>query len=114
MSGLMNAVVVVAVTAVVIACRLGARRIGSERLWWIAPAVLAVVAMREPGVIDSHHQAGASFLPGTAALIFGLVTTLPVHSGLPTRRVRSLRPTVTGRFPAYGVGVGRVLREECA
>ncbi|MET7983883.1 MULTISPECIES: DUF1453 domain-containing protein [unclassified Streptomyces] len=76
MSGLMNAVVIFAVAVVVIARQFGARRIGSDRRWWIVPAVLAVVALREPGVIDPHHQVEASLLLGAE-----LVTALAVGAG---------------------------------
>ncbi|MER5399943.1 DUF1453 domain-containing protein [Streptomyces sp. NPDC002599] len=76
MSGLMNAVVIFAVAAVVIARQFSARRISSDRRWWIVPAVLAVMAMREPGVIDPHHQIEASLLLGTE-----LVTALAVGAG---------------------------------
>ncbi|MFF3416112.1 DUF1453 domain-containing protein [Streptomyces sp. NPDC002698] len=173
MSGLMNAVVIFAVTAVVIARQFSARRISSDRRWWVVPAVLAVMAMCEPGVIDPHHQIEASLLLGTelvtalavgagwawttriwtepdgvvwsrstraagavwgvgvclrlglfgigarlgvhqnsSALMLGLAATLLVRSGLLIRRAQSLRPTVTGQGPAYGDGVGRVLRKE--
>ncbi|MFI0962448.1 DUF1453 domain-containing protein [Streptomyces sp. NPDC021080] len=76
MSGLMNALMIFAVAAVVIARQFSARRIGSDRRWWIVPAVLAVVALREPGVIDPHHQAEASLLLGAE-----LVTALAVGAG---------------------------------
>ncbi|MFH8389744.1 DUF1453 domain-containing protein [Streptomyces sp. NPDC018036] len=76
MSGLMNAAVIVAVAAVVIARQFSARRIGSDRRWWIVPAVLAVVALREPGVIDAHHQVESSVLLGTE-----LLTALAIGAG---------------------------------
>ncbi|MFB7247452.1 DUF1453 domain-containing protein [Streptomyces populi] len=76
MSGLMNAVVIFAVAVVVIARQFGARRIDSDRRWWVAPVVLAVVALREPGVIDPHHQVEASLLLGAE-----LVTALAVGAG---------------------------------
>ncbi|MFE2532801.1 DUF1453 domain-containing protein [Streptomyces sp. NPDC059371] len=64
MSGLMNATLILAVAAVVIARQFSARRISADRRWWIGPAVLAVMALREPGVIDPHHQIEASLLLG--------------------------------------------------
>ncbi|MEY2241412.1 DUF1453 domain-containing protein [Streptomyces sp. BF23-18] len=76
MSGLMNTVVIFAVAVVVIARQFSARRISADRRWWIVPAVLAVVAMREPGVIDPHHQIEASLLLGTE-----LVTALAIGAG---------------------------------
>ncbi|MET8857301.1 DUF1453 domain-containing protein [Streptomyces sp. NPDC004579] len=177
MSGLMNTALILAVAAVVIARQFGARRIGSDRRWWIVPAVLAAMALREPSVIDPHHQIEASLLLGaelvtalaigagwawttrmwaepdgtvwsrstkaaaavwaagiclrlglfgigtlvgvhqtSSALMLGLAVTLLVRSGLLTWRAQSLRQAVTGqsqgRSPAYGDGVGRVLRKE--
>ncbi|MGW1537519.1 DUF1453 domain-containing protein [Streptomyces aureus] len=76
MSGLMNAVLIFAVAAVVITRQFSARRIGTDRRWWIVPAVLAVVALREPGVIDPHHQVQASLLLGAE-----LVTALAIGAG---------------------------------
>ncbi|MEU6271846.1 DUF1453 domain-containing protein [Streptomyces populi] len=76
MSGLMNAVVIFAVAVVVIARQFSARRIGSDRRWWAVPVVLAVVALREPGVIDPHHQVEASLLLGAE-----LVTALALGAG---------------------------------
>ncbi|MFD5816865.1 DUF1453 domain-containing protein [Streptomyces sp. NPDC127038] len=76
MSGLTNALVIAAVAAVVITRQFSARRIGSDRRWWIVPAVLAVVALREPGLIDPHHQVESSLLLGTE-----LVTALAIGAG---------------------------------
>jgi hypothetical protein len=173
MSGLINAVAILAVAVVVIARQFRARRISSDRRWWIVPAVLGFMALRDPGVIDPHHQVEASLLLGTelvtalaigtgwawttriwtepdgavwskstraggaiwiagicvrlglfgigallgvhqnsSALMLGLAATLLVRSGLVTWRAQSLRPATTGQGPAYGDGVGRVLRKE--
>jgi hypothetical protein len=61
---------------VVIARQFRARRISSDRRWWIVPAVLAFMALRDPGLIDPHHQVEASLLLGTE-----LVTALAVGAG---------------------------------
>ncbi|MEU8641727.1 DUF1453 domain-containing protein [Streptomyces sp. NPDC048674] len=71
MSGLMNAVVIVVVAVLVIARQFRATRIGTDRRWWLVPAVLAFIALREPGLIDPHHQIEASVLLGTE-LVIGL------------------------------------------
>ncbi|MCT9009309.1 CcdC protein domain-containing protein [Streptomyces rhizosphaerihabitans] len=173
MSGLINAVVIVAVAVVVIARQFRARRISSDRRWWIVPAVLGFMALRDPGVIGPHHRVEASLLLGTelvtalalgagwawttriwtepdgavwskstkasgaiwiagiclrlglfgigallsvhqnsSALMLGLAATLLVRSGVVTWRAQSLQPTAMGQGPAYGDGVGRVLRKE--
>lgn len=71
MSGLVNVLVIVAVVALVIVRQFGARRIGTDRRWWLVPAILAVVALREPGILDPHHPTGSVLLLG-AELLIGL------------------------------------------
>jgi hypothetical protein len=71
MSGLVDALVIVAVIALVFVRQSRARRIDTEKGWWVLPAVLAVVALREPGVIDAHHHMTSIVLLG-AELFAGL------------------------------------------
>ncbi|MEU5086048.1 DUF1453 domain-containing protein [Streptomyces sp. NPDC021356] len=71
MSGLVNALVIVAVAALVISRQFSARRLDADRRWWLLPAILAVVALREPGLIDAHHHTEAVVLLA-AELIIGL------------------------------------------
>ncbi|MDO0925375.1 DUF1453 domain-containing protein [Streptomyces sp. TG1A-8] len=73
MSGLVNALVIAAVAAVVIVHRFRARPVGTDRRWWLLPAVLAVTALREPGVLDAHHRTESAALLAVEILI-GLVT----------------------------------------
>ncbi|MFF1681858.1 DUF1453 domain-containing protein [Streptomyces sp. NPDC058256] len=73
MSGLVNALAIFAVVVLVIVRQFRAQRISADRRWWILPAVLGFIALREPGVIDPHHQAEAIFLLG-AELLIGLAT----------------------------------------
>ncbi|WP_043677959.1 DUF1453 family protein [Streptomyces xylophagus] len=73
MSGLVNALVIVAVVAVVIGRQFRARRIDTDRRWWVLPAVLAVVALREPGILDAHHHTESAVLLGVE-LVIGLAT----------------------------------------
>ncbi|MER6129302.1 DUF1453 domain-containing protein [Streptomyces sp. NPDC001795] len=73
MSGLVNALVIVAVAALVIVRQFRARRIGADRRWWLVPAILAVLALREPGILDSRHHAESALLLG-AELLIGLGT----------------------------------------
>ncbi|MFJ3337831.1 DUF1453 domain-containing protein [Streptomyces sp. NPDC086766] len=56
MSGLVNALVIVVVAALVIARQFRARRFDTGRRWWLLPAVLAVVALRDPGMVDVRHR----------------------------------------------------------
>ncbi|MEU5634444.1 DUF1453 domain-containing protein [Streptomyces rishiriensis] len=64
MSGLVDALVIVAVIALVIVRQFRASRVGTDRRWWLLPGVLAVLALREPHLLDTRH-------PTTAALVFG-------------------------------------------
>jgi hypothetical protein len=73
MSGLVNALVICAVVVLVIARQFRTRRINADGRWWIVPAVLVFIALREPGVIDPHHRTEAIVLLGTELLI-GLAT----------------------------------------
>jgi hypothetical protein len=71
MPGLINALVIVTVAALVIVRQFRARRIGADRRMWIMPAILIVVALRRPGILDAHHQTESALLLA-AELIIGL------------------------------------------
>ena len=71
MSGLVDALLIVVAVVVVIARQFRASRIETGRRWWLLPAVLAVVALREPGLVDAHHRT-ASVALLTAELLTGL------------------------------------------
>ncbi|WP_405900271.1 DUF1453 domain-containing protein [Streptomyces sp. NBC_00727] len=73
MSGLVNALVIVAVIALVVVRQCSAQRISGDRRWWVLPAVLLIMAVREPGLVDQHHRiASATVL--CAEMTAGLVT----------------------------------------
>ncbi|MFD7990395.1 DUF1453 domain-containing protein [Streptomyces mexicanus] len=69
MSGLVNALVIVAVVVVVIARQFRTRRLDADRRWWLAPVILAVVALREPGLVDAHHRSESLALLAVELLI---------------------------------------------
>ncbi|AKJ10293.1 membrane protein [Streptomyces incarnatus] len=73
MSGLVNVLVIVVVAAIVIARQFRARAINTDRRWWLIPVVLAVVALREPGILDAHHRAGSAVLL-VVELVIGVAT----------------------------------------
>ncbi|GGT60555.1 DUF1453 domain-containing protein [Streptomyces coeruleorubidus] len=73
MSGLVDALVIVLVAMLVIARQFRATPIDGERRWWLLPGILAVVALREPGVLDAHHHTASVLLLG-AELLVGLAT----------------------------------------
>ncbi|MFF7733841.1 DUF1453 domain-containing protein [Streptomyces sp. NPDC007984] len=69
MSGLVDALLIVLVAVVVTARQFRARRIDSERRWWLLPAVLLVLALREPGLLDVHHHTASVLLLGAELLV---------------------------------------------
>ncbi|RKE21535.1 CcdC protein domain-containing protein [Streptomyces sp. TLI_171] len=71
MTALSNVLIAVAVIVLVVGRQLRARRLDTERRFWLLPLVLAAVALRDPVLIDPHHEAAA-----TAVLLGSLVTTL--------------------------------------
>ncbi|MFC3574921.1 DUF1453 domain-containing protein [Streptomyces yaanensis] len=73
MSALVNALVIVAVVALVIVRQFRARRIDADRRWWLVPVILGVLALREPGILDSRHPTESTLLLG-AELLIGLAT----------------------------------------
>lgn len=73
MSGLVNALVIVAVVALVVVRQFRTRRIGTDRRWWLVPAIVAVLALREAGILDPRHRTESVLLLG-AELLIGLLT----------------------------------------
>ncbi|MFE7959699.1 DUF1453 domain-containing protein [Streptomyces sp. NPDC057413] len=69
MSGLVNALVIVAVAALVIGRQFSARRVSADRRWWLVPVILAAMALRSPGVLDAHHRVGSVLLLAGELLI---------------------------------------------
>ncbi|WP_460070288.1 DUF1453 domain-containing protein [Streptomyces sp. YKOK-I1] len=73
MSGLIDALVILAVAALVIVRQFRASRVDTDRRWWLLPAVLAVVALREPHLLDAQHFLASALILG-AELLVGLAT----------------------------------------
>ncbi|MFJ2773123.1 DUF1453 domain-containing protein [Streptomyces sp. NPDC087300] len=69
MSGLANAVVICAVVVLVVARQFKAQQIGADRRWWVIPAVLVFMAVRDPDLIDHHHQASSVALLAAELLV---------------------------------------------
>ncbi|MFD7644851.1 DUF1453 domain-containing protein [Kitasatospora sp. NPDC059795] len=71
MTALSNVLIAVAVIVLVVGRQLRARRLDTERRFWLLPLILAAVALRDPVLIDPAHK-------GAAALILAgsLVTTV--------------------------------------
>ncbi|MGW4231377.1 DUF1453 domain-containing protein [Streptomyces sp. NPDC004980] len=73
MPGFFNVLVIAAVVAIVVVRQFFDRRIGDEKRWWVLPGILLLVAVREDGVLDPHHEALSAVVLG-AGLLLGLVT----------------------------------------
>lgn len=73
MPGLVNALLIIAVVAIVVVRQCSARRISDDRRWWILPGILLFMSLREPGLMDRHHEALSVVVLG-AELAVGLVT----------------------------------------
>ncbi|MGW4441258.1 DUF1453 domain-containing protein [Streptomyces sp. NPDC004682] len=69
MSGLVNALVIVVIAAIVIARQFRARAINTDRRWWLLPAILAFMALRGPGILDDHHRVGSAALLAAEVLV---------------------------------------------
>ncbi|MFJ7044274.1 DUF1453 domain-containing protein [Streptomyces sp. NPDC101112] len=75
MSESVNALVIVAVVVWVVVRQFLAQRIDLDRRWWVLPVVLALLVVREPGLLDGRHPVAAATLLG-ADVVVGLVTGL--------------------------------------
>ncbi|OKI08015.1 hypothetical protein A6A06_34700 [Streptomyces sp. CB02923] len=74
MSGSLNVLVIVAVIALVVVRQFKPQRLKTEgKRWWLLPAVLAFLAVREPGLTDSAHPTGSAVLLAVG-VILGLLT----------------------------------------
>ncbi|MEV6567680.1 DUF1453 domain-containing protein [Streptomyces kronopolitis] len=70
MSGSLNIVVIIGVIALVFIRQFSARRISSEgKAWWLVPVALAVMALRQPGLVDPAHHVASGVLLGAEVLI---------------------------------------------
>jgi hypothetical protein len=74
MPGVADALLITAVAVVVIARQFRPQRIDARRRWWLVPAILAALALREPGLLDAHH-------PVTSALLAGAELVVAVGTG---------------------------------
>jgi hypothetical protein len=84
MPGLVDALVIVTVAVLLIVRQFRPSRIDTERRWWLPPAVLAVVALREPHLVDAHHHTAS-----VALLVAELLTGCAIGAGWAwTTRIR--------------------------
>lgn len=69
MSGVVDAVLVVAVVALVLVRQLRPQAVTGNRKWWLLPAVLAFLAVRQPGLMDPHHETVSAALLAAELLV---------------------------------------------
>lgn len=70
MDGLLNIVVITAAVAFVFIRQFKAQRLTPEdKRWWLIPVVLAVLAVRQPGLLDARHHTASAALLGVELLI---------------------------------------------
>ncbi|EDY42147.2 DUF1453 family protein [Streptomyces sp. SPB074] len=59
MSGALEILLVAAAVALIAFRLFRAQRVDNRRRWWLLPGILAVVALREPGLVDHAHSSAA-------------------------------------------------------
>jgi hypothetical protein len=69
MSTLVDVVAALAVVTLIVVRQVRPQRAIGGRRWWIVPAVLIYLAVREPGLLDPRHQAAAALLLAAELLI---------------------------------------------
>ncbi|MEH0547390.1 DUF1453 domain-containing protein [Streptomyces sp. B21-105] len=69
MSGFLDALVIAAVVVLVIVRQFRASRIAADRRWWVLPGILAVTALREPGLLDARHPATSALMLGSELIV---------------------------------------------
>ncbi|MEV7218113.1 DUF1453 domain-containing protein [Kitasatospora cineracea] len=62
MTALSDVLIAAAVIVLVVGRQLRARRLDTERRFWLLPLVLAAVALRDPVLLDPHHRVAAAVL----------------------------------------------------
>lgn len=72
MSGLTEILLIGAAVVLVAARLLRAQPVGGRSRWWVVPVVLAFLALRKPGLVDSHHESASLALLAIEMLV-GLV-----------------------------------------
>ncbi|MFB7665561.1 DUF1453 domain-containing protein [Kitasatospora sp. NPDC056138] len=75
MSALVNVLIAIAVMALVVSRQMRARKFDTERRFWLLPLILAVIALRDPRLVDPAHRAESVGL-----LIASVVVVLAVGS----------------------------------
>ncbi|MZD10381.1 DUF1453 domain-containing protein [Streptomyces sp. SID5785] len=62
MSGPTEVLVIIAVVVLVVVRQFRTERLSMDRKWWLLPAVLGFVGLRQGGLTDPHHATGSVVL----------------------------------------------------
>ncbi|WP_055494355.1 DUF1453 family protein [Streptomyces sp. TP-A0356] len=73
MPGPANALLITAAVVLIVVRQFGARRITADRRWWLVPAVLVFLALREPDLLGPDHRIQSAVLLA-AELLIGVAT----------------------------------------
>ncbi|MEU4349291.1 DUF1453 domain-containing protein [Streptomyces sp. NPDC023838] len=65
MSALVNVLVAVAVVALIVSRQVRPQQLADAKRWWLVPAVLVYLAIREKGLVDPGHHLASALLLGT-------------------------------------------------
>ncbi|MFF1481729.1 DUF1453 domain-containing protein [Streptomyces sp. NPDC058301] len=65
MSALVNVLVAVVVVALIVSRQVRPQRLADAKRWWLVPAVLVYLAIREKGLVDPDHHLASALLLGT-------------------------------------------------
>jgi hypothetical protein len=69
MSGLTEVLVIIAAVALVLVRQFRTERLATGRKWWLLPAILGFVALRDGGLTDPHHMTGSVALLAVEMLV---------------------------------------------
>ncbi|WP_329402114.1 DUF1453 domain-containing protein [Streptomyces melanogenes] len=64
MSALVNVLVAVAVVALIVSRQVRPQQLADAKRWWLVPAVLVYLAIREKGLVDPDHHLASVLLLG--------------------------------------------------
>ncbi|MGY0019210.1 DUF1453 domain-containing protein [Streptomyces sp. cg35] len=69
MSGFTDVLVIVAAVALVLVRQFRTERLSMDRKWWLLPAILGFVALRNGSLADPHHMTGSVVLLAVELLV---------------------------------------------
>ncbi|WP_051969917.1 CcdC protein domain-containing protein [Kitasatospora azatica] len=73
MVGLVNILVILAVVALIARRQFQARKIDTERRFWLLPLILGALALRDPHLIDPAHKTAAiALLAGSVVVVLAM------------------------------------------